>query len=48
MSQFCQSWVRTPGARVGVIDGGIDVAQIDFAHETVDLHVQEAEVSRAI
>lgn len=28
---------HTPSARVGVIDGGIDVAKIDFAHKTVDL-----------
>ena len=27
----------TPGTRVGIIDGGVDVAQIDLAHETVDL-----------
>ena len=28
---------RTPGARVGVVDGGVDVAEVDLAHEAVDL-----------
>ena len=28
---------RTPGARVGVIDCRVHVAQIDLAHETIDL-----------
>lgn len=27
----------TPSARVWVVDGGIDVAQVDFAHEAVNL-----------
>lgn len=28
---------RTPCGRVGVVDGGVDVAEIDLAHEAVDL-----------
>jgi hypothetical protein len=28
----------TPSRCVGVIDGGVDVAKIDFAHETIDLN----------
>jgi hypothetical protein len=28
----------TPRRCVGVIDGGVDVAQIDFAHETINLN----------
>ena len=27
----------TPSGRVGVIDGGVDVTKIDFAHETINL-----------
>jgi hypothetical protein len=28
----------TPCGRVGVINGGVDVAKIDFAHETINLN----------
>jgi hypothetical protein len=28
----------TPSGRVGVINGGVDVAKIDFAHETINLN----------
>jgi hypothetical protein len=28
----------TPSRRVGVINGGVDVAKIDFAHETINLN----------
>jgi hypothetical protein len=28
-----------PGGRIGIVDGGVNVAEIDFAHETVDLEV---------
>jgi len=31
----------TPGAGVGVIDGGVDVAEVDLAHEAVDLGEKE-------
>lgn len=27
----------TPSTRVGVIDGGINIAQVNLAHETIDL-----------
>lgn len=27
----------TPSARVGVINGGINVTQVNFAHEAIDL-----------
>ena len=29
--------VRTPGARNGVVDGRIDVPEVDLAHEAIDL-----------
>jgi hypothetical protein len=28
----------TPSRCVGVIDGGVDVTKIDFAHETINLN----------
>lgn len=36
----------TPGASVGVVDGGIDVSEVDLAHESVDL--QHGSVSEYI
>ena len=29
--------IRTPGARIGVVDGRINVPQVDFTHEAIDL-----------
>jgi len=30
---------RTPSASVRVVNGRIDVSQVNFAHETVDLYI---------
>ena len=27
----------TPGARVGIVNCGVDISQVDFAHEAIDL-----------
>ena len=31
----------TPSASIGVVDGGVDIAEVDFAHEAVDLEEKE-------
>ena len=37
---------RTPGARVGVVDRGVDVPKVDLAHEAIDLPHKQVRVAR--